>query len=913
MTPPDALPPPDPDRRSVLRAAGASLALATAAGCDWAPNEFGSPLYAPARGLGGPAQSYATVLELDGVGRGVLARVVNGHAIKIEGNPRHPGSLGATDVFLESAVLGLHDPARSRRVRQRGQLVRDPARLAAWLAEQRAALAAQGGQGLRILTGPVSSPTQRRLIAAVLAAWPGARWHVHAPLADAAGAEGAMLAFGAALVPRPDLSRARCVLALGADPLGPGPAQLALARGWAEGRAAGRASGRLPALIVAESTPSLTGSKADRLLVLPPWEIEALARAIAAELGVAAAAGATHPEAASLAASLRAAGPATCVLAGRGQSVAVHALAHAINAALGATLPYVENPTAVAAGTLAELVAEGDAVTHLLVLDANPVFDAPADLDVAGLLRRVPHSLHAGLHVDETALAAGWHLPLRHPLESWGDSLAFDGTAALRQPVTLPLVEAAVSVEELLSALAGPGANGQTLVRETCRATWGEADFEQRWRAVLEAGLVPDSAPAARVPALRDDFALPPATPAPATPVAIFVPDPHLWDGRFATEAWLQELPRQLGSLAWGNAVLMAPADARAAGLAEGAEVELRLGDRLLRAPVLVTPGQAPGVVTLPLGGGRRAAGGVPGGIGMDAYRLRPAASLWLAPGLVLRATGGAGWAARGADFALADEAPRVRRLAPGEAVPPLPPPRSLYPDWTYTGHAWGMAIDLDTCIGCNACVVACQAENNTPVVGPEEAARGRAMHWLRVDRVASGTPEAPQVDFQPVPCMHCEKAPCEVVCPVNATVHDHEGLNLMIYPRCIGTRTCSNNCPYKVRRFNWAGYARQAGAVPVHNPDVPVRPRGVIEKCTYCQHRIKGAQDTARQEGRTVRDGEIVTACQSACPTRAIHFGDINDPASDVSRAKAEGRNYALLGHLDLRPRTTYLARLVS
>jgi molybdopterin-containing oxidoreductase family iron-sulfur binding subunit len=388
MTPPDALPPdalppdalppdalaaPDPDRRRVLRAAGASLALATAAGCDWAPDEFGSPLYAPARGVGGPAQSYATVLELDGIGRGVLARVVNGHAIKIEGNPRHPGSLGATDVFLESAVLGLHDPARSRRLRQRGQVVRDPALLAAWLAEQRAALAAQGGQGLRMLTGPVSSPTQRRLIAALLSAWPAARWHVHAPLADAAAAEGAMLAFGAALVPRPDLAATQCLLALGADPLGPGPAQLAQARGWAAARAEGRQAGRLPALLVAESTPSLTGSKADRLLVLPPWEIEALARAIAAELGIAAAAGAMHPEAASLAASLRAAGPAACVLAGRGQGVAVHALAHAINAALGAAMPYVEDPTAAAAGTLAELVAEGDAVTHLLVLDANPV------------------------------------------------------------------------------------------------------------------------------------------------------------------------------------------------------------------------------------------------------------------------------------------------------------------------------------------------------------------------------------------------------------------------------------------------------------------------------------------------------------------------------------------------------------
>ncbi|WP_439599240.1 4Fe-4S dicluster domain-containing protein [Falsiroseomonas sp.] len=917
MTPPDALPDPlpapDPDRRSLLRAAGASLALATAAGCDIGPQEFGSPLYAPARGTDGQPgtrRSYATVLELDGLGRGVLVRTRDGHAIKIEGNPRHPASLGATDVFLESAVLALHDPARSRRLRRQGRVERDAAPFARDLAEQRAALAATGGQGFRLLTGPIASPTQRRLIAALLAQWPGARWHVHAPLADAAAAEGTRLAFGAAVTPLPDLLRARTVLCLGADPLGPGPAQLAQARAWAQSRARGRQEGRLPALIVAESTPSLTGAKADRLLVLPPWEIEALARAVAAELGIAAAAGATHPEAASLAATLRGAGAEACVLAGRGQSVAVHALAHAINATLGAAVPCIPDPTAAEAGTLQDLAAEIAAgrVTHLLVLDSNPVFDAPGRLDLCA----VPHTVHAGVQVDETALACTWHLPLRHPLECFGDSRAFDGTAALRQPATLPLVEAARAPEEILGMLAGLPGDGFVLTQETWRAAWGEA-FEANWLAALEAGVVAESATPPRVLPLRADFALPPPARRPTAPVALFAPDPNLWDGRFATEAWLQELPRSLGNLAWGNAVLMAPADARAAGIVEGEEVELQLAGRALRAPVLVVPGQAPGVVTLPLGGGRRAAGGVPGGVGIAAYGLRPAESPWLAEGLQIRATGAQLWAERGADHALAGDAPRVRRLAPDQAVPPPPPPRSLYPDWTYSGAAWGMAIDLDTCIGCNACVVACQAENNTPVVGPEETARGRAMHWLRVDRVATGTPEAPQVDFQPVPCMHCEKAPCEVVCPVNATVHDHEGLNLMVYPRCIGTRTCSNNCPYKVRKFNWAGYARAADAVPVRNPDVPLRPRGVIEKCTYCQHRIKGAQDVARQEGRAVRDGEIVTACQSACPTRAIHFGDINDPESAVSRAKADARNYALLGNIDTRPRTTYLAKLVG
>ncbi|NKC32851.1 4Fe-4S dicluster domain-containing protein [Falsiroseomonas selenitidurans] len=895
MTAPDPLPP--PDRRSLLRAAGASLALAAAAGCD-DPQEFGAPLHARPRGVSADSASYATVLDLDGLGRGVLARTLGGHAIKLEGNPRHPASLGATDVFLESAVLALHDPARSRHLRRQGRALRDAAEFETWLAAQQAALDLRGGEGLRLLTGPVASPTTRRLIAALLARWPAARWHVQAPMEDPAAAAGAMLAFGRPVVALPALSRATCVLALGADPLGPGPAQLAQARGWAAARAAGREAGRMPALIVAESTPSLTGAKADRRLTLPPAGIEALGRAVAAAFGLGPAA--AHPEAAPIAAALRAAGPGALVLAGRGQPEAVHALAHWLNARLGAPVRLVPDPLAAPAGTLAGLLAQAEAVTHLLILDANPAYDAPAGLDIAGLLRRVPHSLHAGVQVDETALACGWHLPLRHPLECWGDSRAFDGTAALRQPATVPLVEAAIAPDALLARLAGEAADGAAPVQATWRAAWG-ADFEARWLQALEAGLIADSAPAPLAIAPRADVALPPPAPAARGLVAVFAPDATLWDGRFATEAWLHELPRPLGGVMWGQAVLLAPRDAAALGVADGAVLELTLAGRRLHAPVLVTPGQAPGVVTLPLGGGRQVAGGMPGGIGFDAYSLRPAAAPWVAPGLALRPTGAAqALVGHLPERALAEATPRVRRVAAGEAIPPLPTPRSLYEPWRYPGRAWGMAIDLDTCIGCNACVLACQAENNTPVVGPEEAAMGRTMHWLRVDRVESGPPEDRSVDFQPVPCMHCEKAPCEVVCPVNATVHDAEGLNLMVYPRCIGTRTCSNNCPYKVRRFNWAGYARQAGAVPVRNPAVPLRPRGVIEKCTYCQHRIKAAGE-----------GVAETACQRACPTRAIHFGDINDPDSAVARAKREGRSYALLGELDTRPRTTYLARI--
>ena len=621
----------------------------------------------------------------------------------------------------------------------------------------------------------------------------------------------------------------------------------------------------------------------------------------------------THPEAAPIAAALRRAGPAALVVAGREQPASVHALAHAMNAALGSVGTTVHHlpplmarpePCGASLRALAEDMAAGQ-VQRLLILDANPAYDVPAEIPFGALLGRVPVSVHLGLHADETALACTWHLPLAHPLESWGDSRAPDGTAAIRQPACVPRVATAHAAEDILATLAGLPERGAGVVR----ATWPALD-DAAWAAALEAGVIPGTAPAPRALPLRPGFDPGPAPPDAPGLVALFAPDPHLRDGRFATEAWLQELPRPLTKQAWGNAALVAPEDAARLGLRDGTEAAIALDGRSLRAPVIVLPGQAPGVVTLPLGGGRRVVGGIPGGTGFDAFRLRPADSPWAAAGLEIAPLRGdaavvrAGWR-HPAD---ARDPPPARSVAPGEAIPPLPPLPSLYPEWPYPGRAWGMVIDLDACIGCNACSMACVAENNTPVVGLEEMARGREMHWLRIDLHAE--PDGTGA-FQPVPCMHCEKAPCEVVCPVNATVHDNEGLNLMVYPRCIGTRTCSNNCPYKVRRFNWFGYARQAGAVPVRNPEVPLRPRGVIEKCTYCQHRIAAARTEADLEDRPIHDGDVETACQRACPTRAIVFGDLNDPDSAVAHARRDGRNYALLGELGTRPRTTYLARV--
>jgi molybdopterin-containing oxidoreductase family iron-sulfur binding subunit len=551
-------------------------------------------------------------------------------------------------------------------------------------------------------------------------------------------------------------------------------------------------------------------------------------------------------------------------------------------------------------------------VDTLMILDANPAYDAPADMDFAALLQQVPLSAHLGLYRDETARAARWHLPLAHCYEAWSDARAHDGTATIVQPLIAPLYGGR-SAHEIVALLAGAGSrDGHALVRATWTGQGTDAD-ERAWRASLRRGIVdgstarPVAAPAARAGARPD-------VPAPAPLVAVFSPDPAVDGGAFANNAWLQELPRPLTSLTWDNAALVGPATARRAGLPDGAVARLRVDGRTVEAPVLVVAGQAEGVVTLPLGYGRRAAGGVGEGVGFDAYRLRTRAALAAPPALVLERTG------RRHDLVFRQKEVDMQGRDPVHvaALADLahmkrerPVHESMYPEQVYDGYKWGMAIDLNACIGCAACTIACQAENNIPVVGKEEVQRGRSMHWIRVDRYETGA----RTLFQPVPCMHCEHAPCEEVCPVGATMHDSEGLNVQVYNRCIGTRFCSNNCPYKVRRFNFLQYSNRKveSLKALQNPEVTVRRRGVMEKCSYCLQRITRARIEAEKAGRRIRDGEMVTACQAVCPTRAIRFGDLNDPSSDVVAAKASPLDYHLLEELNTRPRTSYTTRVLN
>jgi molybdopterin-containing oxidoreductase family iron-sulfur binding subunit len=641
----------------------------------------------------------------------------------------------------------------------------------------------------------------------------------------------------------------------------------------------------------------------------------------------------------TVAADLRAHRGRSAVIAGDEQPAVVHALAHAINAALGnvgATVLYTA-PVAAApvehAASLGELIADMDAeqVELLLIAGGNPVVTAPADLGFAERLATVDLRVHLGLYDDETSRLCHWHLPETHYLEAWSDTRAFDGAVTIMQPLIAPLYEGR-SAHEVLAAFAGePERKGYDLVRAHWRGARGgdDASFERFWRRALHDGVVPDTALPPTPVALRRDW-LEPEDAAGADEAGDGLDlqlrlDPTVFDGRFANNGWLQELPKPLTKLTWDNAALVSPATAARLGVASEDVVELVYAGRTLRAPVWVLPGQADRVVTVHLGNGRTRGGRVADGAGFDAYVLRTAAAPWGGPGLEVRPTGERyplactqqhhGMEGRHLirEATLADFRADPHVLHEGAHDPP--PDMTLYPPHPYEGYAWGMAIDLGACTGCNACVVACQSENNIPVVGKDQVARGREMHWIRIDRYYEGALANPAVRHQPVPCMHCENAPCELVCPVNATVHGDEGLNEMVYNRCVGTRYCSNNCPYKVRRFNfylysdWTTESRKLAA----NPDVTVRSRGVMEKCTYCVQRINQGRIQAKKEDRTIRDGEVVTACQQACPAEAIVFGDINDPESRVARLKKDPRNYTLLADLNTRPRTSYLALVTN
>jgi Fe-S-cluster-containing dehydrogenase component len=636
---------------------------------------------------------------------------------------------------------------------------------------------------------------------------------------------------------------------------------------------------------------------------------------------------------------------ASLVIAGEHQPRRVHDIVRAINDALGntgTTVAYVTPPPPAGVRSLRELndAMKAGHVEALFIAGANPVYDAPIDLGFPDNLQKVPLRIHLGPYQDETAAVSHWHIPAAHFLESWGDARAYDGTMSIIQPLIAPLYEGRTAHELLASLTDAPDRSPYQIVRQFWATQRPAGGFEEFWERSVHDGFVSNAVTAATPtgaaakPATTPAQVSPPAqAPASAPPQApaqsghleiVFRPDPSVWDGRFANNGWLQELAKPVSKITWGNAAYISPATAERLKLEHSDMVELEYRGRKVRAPLWVTPGQAADSVTVFLGYGRKRSGRASNDLGYSAYALRTWDHPHFDNGLEVRRLGDkhafnstqTHHSMEGRDIvrsATNAEFLKNHRVMQNEEKEKDQYDLSIYPSWKYEGYKWGMAIDMNACIGCSACITACQSENNIPVVGGDQVRRGREMQWLRVDRYHEGKLDNPTVFFQPVPCMHCEQAPCEPVCPVAATVHSAEGLNQMIYNRCVGTRYCSNNCPYKVRRFNFYLYAdwETPTLAAVRNPDVTTRSRGVMEKCTYCVQRIEQAKIDAEKENRRVRDGEVVTACQGACPTDAIIFGDINDKNSRVFKLKQSPLNYSLLADLGTQPRTTYLGKL--
>jgi Fe-S-cluster-containing dehydrogenase component len=917
-------------RRRFLELMGASLALAGATACAAPRDQIVPYVRPPEEVVPGKPLYFATAHVLSGYAQGTLVESNMGRPTKVEGNPQHPDSLGATDAFAQASVLTLYDPNRSQTVTFKGQI-------STWAEFLRnlhmvlPTLAQNAGQGLRFLSESVTSPTFAAQMQQILTMYPQARWHRWQPVGRDNTYAGAQLAFGQAVEPRYHFDAADVVLSLDGDSFEWQPGHLRYMHDFAVRRRPEQ--GPLVRVYAIESTPSLLGAAADHRLPLPSRSVEPFAFALAEALGVDAGAGPVQVQASlptdwlrAVADDLRSHGRTSLVMVGESQPPPVHAIAHSINAALGAIgttvdyAPVVEVDPGDHVTSLRELVDDmsGGLIQVLLILSGNPVYSTPADIPFGAALQNVALTVHLGFFNDETAARCQWHIPELHALESWTDARAFDGTASILQPLIAPLYEGH-SVHELLGQFSEqPNATSHAIVKQVWRGRSVSGDFERSWRASLHDGIIAGSTSQPANVTIRPGWASGLAIaqpPAAGDLELVFRPDSSLHDGRFANNGWLLELPRPLTRLSWDNVAMLSPATARRLGLATGDVVELRYGGQAVRAPVWVMPGHADDSVSITLGYGRQRGAGVGNGVGFNAYALRISSALWFAGGLQVVRTGDTyplastqgNYTMEGRDLVPTVTADRLQVSSPSLN----PPVESLYPAYQYPSNAWGMVIDNNACVGCNACIVACQAENNIPVVGKDQVGRGRDMHWLRVDTYFEGPEENPRILEQLVPCMQCENAPCELVCPVAATVHSSEGLNDMVYNRCVGTRYCSNNCPYKVRHFNFYEYGDfQTPILKLQrNPEVSVRSRGVMEKCTYCVQRINRARIQAETENRPIADGEVLTACQAACPTTAIVFGNLNDPRSRVRQQRGLARNYTLLAELNTRPRTTYLA----
>jgi molybdopterin-containing oxidoreductase family iron-sulfur binding subunit len=955
-------------RRGFLQVMGASLALGSATACRFKEEHILPLKERDEDRIPGRPKFYASAMEMDGWAQPILVACYDGRPTKVDGNALHAESNGASTVWAQAGILGLYDPDRSRGLARIGGGTESDATWAEFEEFTKThfrELKTRQGEGLAVIAGASRSPAFRRSAAAFRKLFPRATWTTWEPAGSGAEEAGCRAAFGKPVRPRYLLADARVIVALDDDFLYARPDATRLAREFAARRKP-EGGAWMNRLYSVEPVFTVTGATADHRVPLRRAQVGAFLSLLEARLVEK---GLSHPQAAEVANSaprldapglavhvaamaddLLAHRGAAVILAGAAQPAEVHARAQRLNALLGAagkTVEYlaVEEPDAseTPLAALAQSLNEGRVGT-LVVLGGNPAYDAPADLGLGAALAKASVKIHLGLYRDETAKKCDWHLPQAHFLETWSDGLAPDGSHLIGQPMIEPIWGARSAIE-LLSLLTGNARTGMDLVRE------GIAGAEDAWRKAVHDGFIAGSAataaavePRSLPSAVFDEASLAAAPPNGALELN-FAPCPKVWDGRFANNGWLQELPDPIAKITWGNVALVSYATAHDLGIANEEMIRVECGGRSLEIVACTVPGAADGQLTMHLGYGRREAGHVAGldddaveAIGFDSYALRGTAGLWSAIGARVSGTGASYKIASTQDHHMIDEiglqgrADRLEELVretgleefkkdenfAKRAADYWDKDESLFAEHSVASeYKWGMAIDLSTCTGCSACTIACQAENNIPVVGREQVLKGREMHWIRMDRYFQGDVANPLAVHQPVTCQQCELAPCESVCPVAATVHSSEGLNDMVYNRCVGTRYCSNNCPYKVRRFNFMNYRQdtwQAGNEVLKmaaNPEVTVRSRGVMEKCTFCVQRIQGARVQSKLESRKIGGDEVKTACQQVCPTQSIVFGDLNDPNSAVAKAHANSRAYSMLAELNNKPRNRFLARI--
>jgi len=891
----------------------------------------------------------------------LIVTTSDGRPTKIEGNPLHPASNGSTDVFAQASVLDLYDPHRLKDITLDSAKV-SRADLDSLIAKIRTNALSKGGDGVAVIVGKENSPTVERLRAQLANQFPKLIWVEDEAVAGDEGVLDALL--GSGVRPVYDFAKADVILSIGSDFLNPSENGFGSANGFALRR---DPKGKMNRLYVAENHFTLTGGMADHRLRVRASELgdfaAAVAKSVAAKTNdsnlkdLAAAypgTGTTFDPAwiNGLANDLIASKGAGIVIAGKGQPAAVQALSLSLNKTLGnldSTIHSVQTGTKPSAtlADLAKLMGSGSVKT-LLILEGNPVYTAPANLNFANLLAAVPETLHLSQFADETSKVTHWNVPAAHYLERWGDTRSADGTICSVQPLILPLWNGISSVE-ILAALAGEKIDGPSAVRATFNGNTNDSS-DAAWQTFLKNGFAAGTAWPIISPSLNQAAAAAAMHSTPKNSDAfeiVFLRSSSVEDGRYSNNSWLQETPDFVTKLVWDNAALVSPADAKAIGIQDGDWLRLSAGEHSIEAAALVSPGHADRSISIALGYGRKGVSHVMHNVGFDAYPLRSSSTLCFQTGVRVEHLPKTRYVfartqehqnmegrdlAREGTLETFQKEPGFAAEMDGELAKPV----SIYPNPPITSDLqWGLSIDLNSCIGCNACIVACQSENNIPVVGKDQVLRGRDMAWIRIDRwFASADHKEDHLEMIPmaVMCQQCESAPCEAVCPANATVHSEEGLNLMAYNRCIGTRYCANNCPWKVRRFNWFDYNERpldelyygplapkgmADSLKMSkNPNVTVRMRGVMEKCTFCIQRIEeakiarsvkaGASDVTKTPIPTFK-----TACQQACPSESIVFGNINDPESQVSKLKADSRTYTSLNYLNTRPRVTYMARV--